>query len=60
MIIWGTMPALGPIGALTAAFSNDPSIHEMIETVSPILLTGGGCISDLSLVFGTQKLRIVF
>ena len=42
LIIWATMPALGPIGALTAAFSNDPMIKETIEKASPILLTGGG------------------
>jgi hypothetical protein len=42
LIIWLTMPALGPIGALTAAFSNDPAIKETIEHASPILLTGGG------------------
>jgi hypothetical protein len=42
LIIWFTMPSLGPIGALTAAFSNDPSIKETIEKASPVLLTGGG------------------
>jgi hypothetical protein len=42
LIIWGTMPALGPIGAFTAAFSNDPMIKEMIEKASPVLLSGGG------------------
>jgi hypothetical protein len=42
LIIWFTMPGLGPIGALTAAFSNDPSIKETIEKASPILLSGGG------------------
>jgi Uncharacterized protein conserved in bacteria len=42
LIIWFTMPALGPLGALTAAFSNDPSIKETIEKASPILLNGGG------------------
>lgn len=41
-IIWATVPSLGPIGALTAAFSNDPSVHTAIETASPILLLGGG------------------
>lgn len=25
-IIWATMPSLGPIGAFTATFSNDPSV----------------------------------
>lgn len=41
-IIWATMPSLGPIGALTAAFSNDPSVHGAVEAASPILLLGGG------------------
>ncbi|NCU28286.1 MAG: DUF475 domain-containing protein [Candidatus Moranbacteria bacterium] len=41
-IIWATVPSLGPIGALTAAFSNDPSIHVAVEQASPILLLGGG------------------
>ena len=42
VIIWATIPSLGPIGALTATFSNDPSIHSAIDTASPILLMGGG------------------
>ena len=42
IIIWATVPSLGPIGALTATFSNDPSIHASIEAASPILLMGGG------------------
>lgn len=42
VIVWATVPALGPIGALTATFSNDPHIHEAIEAASPILLVGGG------------------
>jgi len=42
IIIWATVPGLGPIGALTATFSNDPSIHLAIEEASPILLIGGG------------------
>lgn len=41
-IIWATNPAFGPLGALTATFSNDPRIHESIEASSPILLIGGG------------------
>ncbi len=41
-IIWATNPALGPIGALTATFSNDPRIHESIDRSAPILLIGGG------------------
>lgn len=41
-IIWATTPSLGPVGALTATFSNDPSVHQAIEAASPILLTGGG------------------
>jgi len=42
VIIWATVPGLGPIGALTAAFSNDPSVHTAIEESAPILLLGGG------------------
>lgn len=42
MIVWMTTPALGPIGALTAAFSNDPKVIEAIESTAPILLAGGG------------------
>lgn len=42
VIIWATVPSLGPIGALTATFSNNPSIHTAIETASPILMMGGG------------------
>lgn len=42
VIIWATVPSLGPIGALTATFSNDLSIHSAIEAASPILLVGGG------------------
>lgn len=41
-IVWSTVPQLGPIGALTATFSNNPQIHEAIEAASPILLVGGG------------------
>ena len=42
IIIWATMPELGPIGSFTAAFSNDPSVHIAIEKSAPILLLGGG------------------
>ena len=42
IIIWATVPSLGPIGAFTATFSNDPSIHSAIESSSPLLLLGGG------------------
>jgi uncharacterized protein len=42
LIVWATVPSLGPIGALTATFSSDPRVHEAIEASSPILLLGGG------------------
>lgn len=42
IIVWATVPGLGPIEAFTATFSNDPSIHNAIETSAPILLMGGG------------------
>ncbi len=41
-IVWISNPALGPLGALTAAFSSDPKVIEAIESSAPILLSGGG------------------
>lgn len=41
-IIWGATPGLGPIEALTATFSSDPSVQSAIESAAPILLMGGG------------------
>jgi hypothetical protein len=42
LIVWMTVPKLGPLGAITATFSNDPKVKEAIEASSPILLAGGG------------------
>ncbi len=42
LIVWATSPSLGPYGALTATFSDDPHIKEVIEESSPFLLVGGG------------------
>ncbi len=42
LIIWATTPSLGPVGALTATFSEDPRVIDAIETSAPILLMGGG------------------
>jgi hypothetical protein len=42
LIVWMTVPSLGPLGAITATFSNDPKVIEAIEASSPILLAGGG------------------
>jgi len=42
LIVWMTIPKLGPLGAITATFSNDPRVKEAIETSAPILLAGGG------------------
>jgi len=41
LIIWVANPGVGPWGALTASFSNDPAIHEAVERSAPILLMGG-------------------
>lgn len=41
-IIWATNPSLGPIGALTATFSEDPMVRESMELTAPLLLSGGG------------------
>ncbi len=42
VIVWLALPSLGPVGALTAAFSSDPVVHEAVDSSSPILLMGGG------------------
>ena len=41
-IVWLANPALGPISALTATFSNDPAILESVERTAPMLLLAGG------------------
>ncbi len=42
LIVWATNPALGPVGAFTATFSNDPAIAQSIAQSAPLLLAGGG------------------
>ncbi len=42
LIVWLTVPTLGPIGALTATFTGDLKVLAAIEASSPILLVGGG------------------
>lgn len=65
-IVWATNQSLGPIGALTATFSNDPHIIESIEHSTPMLMLGGGVfllflflhwlfIEDKNLGLATEK-----
>ena len=42
LIVWLAVPSQGPIGALTAAFSSDPLVHQAVEAAAPVLLMGGG------------------
>ncbi len=42
LIVWMSNPALGPVEAFTATFSNDPEVIAAIEESAPILLMGGG------------------
>lgn len=42
LIVLVTTPQLGPVGAITATFSNDPEIAHLIEKSSSVLLIGGG------------------
>ncbi|MBM2818279.1 MAG: hypothetical protein HW401_869, partial [Parcubacteria group bacterium] len=42
LIVWLTTPALGPWGAMTAAWNGDPKVIEAIEMSAPIILIGGG------------------
>lgn len=42
LIVWMTLPGLGPGGAFMAALSSDPKVTESVEKSAPILLMGGG------------------
>jgi len=42
LIVFATNPSLGPVGAFTATFSEDPEVAKVIEESSPFLLVGGG------------------
>jgi len=42
LIVWGATPDLGPLGALTATFSDDPHVVESIERSAPVLFAGAG------------------
>ena len=42
LIVWASAPSLGPVGALTATFSEDPMVLAAIESSAPVLLIGGG------------------
>ncbi len=42
LIVWMANPSVGPWGALTASFSNDPRVQQALEESSPPLLLGGG------------------
>ena len=42
LIVWLANPSVGPLGALTAAFSNNSHILEAVEKSAPLLLLGGG------------------
>ncbi|CAG0978084.1 hypothetical protein METP3_01907 [Methanosarcinales archaeon] len=44
LIVWATNPALGPVNAFTATFSDNPDIAKAIEESSPFLLVGGGVV----------------
>ncbi len=42
LIVWLSTPGVGPIQALLATFSNDPSVMAAVEAAAPPLLAGGG------------------
>jgi len=42
LIVYLSNPSLGLVNALTATFSADPNIREVIERQKPVLLAGGG------------------
>ena len=42
LIVWLALPRLGPWGAMTAAFSSDPSVIDAVDKAAPALLMSGG------------------
>lgn len=42
LIVWLSTPGIGPVDALMATFSSDPSVMAAVERSAPLLLTGGG------------------
>ena len=42
LIVWAAVPSLGPVDALTAAFSSDAAVEEAVAKSAPVLLIGGG------------------
>lgn len=42
LIVWLATPGLGPLEAVTAAFSSDAKVIEAVEKSAPMLLIGGG------------------
>jgi len=42
LIVWASNPGLGPVGALTISFSEDPAVLKAVEQSQPILLIAGG------------------
>jgi len=42
LIVWASSPGAGFMGALTATFSADSGVRDIIERQKPILLAGGG------------------
>ncbi len=42
LIVWLSVPGLGPVEAFTSTLSSDPSVVAAVEKAAPILLMGGG------------------
>jgi len=42
IILFAANPTLGPVGAITATLSSDPSVVAAVEQSGPVLLMGGG------------------
>jgi len=42
LIVWATVPSLGPMGALLSTFSGDAAVVAAIEKAAPVLQIGGG------------------
>lgn len=42
LIVWLSVPGLGPVEAFTSTLSSDPAVVAAVEKAAPILLMGGG------------------
>jgi len=58
IIVWATIPNLGPIGAITATFSGDPAVAKTIEEHAGLPLAMGGTFLIFLFFYWRRNRRI--